>query len=85
MTAEHEKGTADPETWDCIIDNEADIDWHKVLITTDTDFRAARYAFTTAFYPSHEEAMTAMHALVHSIFEEAKNRVESDTSLDTHR
>jgi len=72
----------DMETWDCIIDNEDDIDWDNIIATTEDDFKAGRYAFNSADYATHEEAMEAMRALIHSIAEEAINRVRSNTSLD---
>lgn len=72
----------DMETWDCIIDHEDDIDWDNIIATTEDDFKAGRYAFNSADYATHEEAMEAMRALIHSIAEKAIKRVRSDSSLD---
>ena len=71
----------DMETWDCIIDHEDDIDWDNIIATTEDDFKAGRYAFNSADYATHEEAMLALRAWIHSIAEEAIKRVRSDTSL----
>ena len=72
----------DPNTWDCIIDHEDDIDWENIAATTEDDFNAGRYSFNSADYPTWEEAMKAMDALLHSITEEVINGVRTDTPLD---
>ena len=71
----------DPNTWDCIIDHEDDIDWENIAATTEDDFKAGRYAFSSEDYATHEEAMTAMSAWIDSIFDEVLRRVASNSSL----
>jgi hypothetical protein len=63
--------------WECIIDHEDDIDWDNIIATTEDDFKAGRYAFNSADYATHEEAMAAMRALIHSI---AKGVVERNAA-----
>lgn len=72
----------DPETWDCIIDHEDDIDWENIIATTEDDYKAGRYAFNSADYATDEEAMKAMSDLIDAIAERALKRVAADTSLD---
>ena len=71
----------DMDTWDCIIDHEDDIDWDNIIATTEDDFQAGRYAFNSADYATHEEAMKAMDNFLDSIVEEVKRRVAADSAL----
>lgn len=36
------------------------IDWDEIIASTQDDFLAGRYAFSTADYPTHEEGMAAL-------------------------
>jgi hypothetical protein len=58
-----------------------DIDWDDIIATTEADDRAGRFAFNSDDYPTWEEAMKAMHAMIDEIYERAINRVRS-TPLD---
>jgi hypothetical protein len=62
------------------IDEEGNIDWDDIIATTEADDRAGRFAFNSDDYPTWEEAMKAMHALVDKIWDEALNRVRSTDS-----
>jgi hypothetical protein len=70
----------DPDIWEAIIDHEDDIDWDDIIATTEADDRAGRFAFNSDDYPTWEEAMKAMHALIDQICDEAINRVRSDST-----
>ena len=48
--------------WRCIIDHEDDIDWDYIAATTEADERSGEVAFTSAGYPTHEEALAALRA-----------------------
>jgi hypothetical protein len=74
MTSETEVGTADDVAaaeYDPQVD---DIDFEEIYQSTQADFEAGRYAFNSADYATHEEAMEAMRALIHSIGEEVRRR-----------
>jgi hypothetical protein len=58
------------------------IDWEEIILTTQEDFEAGRYAFNGADYATHEEAMAAMRALIHSIAEKVKRNAASNPPLD---
>ena len=58
------------------------IDWEEILLTTQEDFEAGRYSFNSEDYATHEEAMAAMRALIHSIAEEVKRDAASNAPLD---
>lgn len=74
-------GSDDMDTWDCIIDHEDDIDWENIFDTTEDDFKAGRFAFNSADYATHEDAMRALRDWIHSIAVEAINRVRANASL----
>ena len=82
LVFEQPLGTDELETWDCIIDHEDDIDWENIAATTEDDFKAGRYSFNSADYPTWEEAMKAMNALIHTIAEEAISHARSNPPLD---
>ncbi len=67
---------------DCIIDHEDDVDWNNIIATLEADFRMGGCAFVSEVYDNHEEALKAMDALIDRIFEEAMNRVRSNSLLD---
>jgi hypothetical protein len=72
----------DIEKSDCIIDHEDDVDWNNIITTLEADFRTGGCAFVSEVYDNHEEALKAMDALINRIFEEAMNRVRSNSLLD---
>jgi hypothetical protein len=45
-----------------------DVDWDEIE-ATEEDFRAGRYSFNSADYPSHEAAMEAMKKIIDDILE----------------
>jgi hypothetical protein len=68
--------------WECIIDHEDDIDWDNIAATTEEDFKAGRFAFNGADYPTQEGAMIAMNALIHEIAEQVERDAASNPTLD---
>jgi hypothetical protein len=44
-----------------------EIDLEDIYQSTQADYEAGRYSFNSADYATHEEAMAAMDALIHSI------------------
>jgi hypothetical protein len=68
------------------IEKEYDVDWDEIIATTEDDFRAGRFAFNSADYPSHEAAMEAMRKLIHDIFEKVlRENATAVHSLDAAR
>ena len=55
-------------------DTSEGIDWDEIIATTQDDFLARRFAFNSADYPTHEEAMAAMRRWFESIAEEVERR-----------
>jgi hypothetical protein len=53
-------------------DNSEGIDWDEILASTEDDFQAGRFAFNSADYPNHEEAMKAFDQWLKNIFDEAQ-------------
>jgi hypothetical protein len=51
-------------------DTSLGIDWDEIIATTQDDFLAGRYAFNSEDYPSHEEAMKALHKWFDDIYTE---------------
>jgi hypothetical protein len=72
----------DPETLNRTIAHDDDIDWGDIVATAEADDDAGPYAFNSADYPTHDEAMKALWNWIHSIAEEVRRRVASDASLD---
>jgi hypothetical protein len=58
-------------------DTSEGIDWDEILATTQDDFEAGRFWFNSADYPTHAEAMAALHALIHSVVEEVEREAAS--------
>jgi hypothetical protein len=58
-------------------DNSSGIDWEEIMLTTQEDYEAGRYSFNSQDYATHEEAMAAMRALIHSIAEEVEREAAS--------
>ena len=81
LVFEQPLGTDELEASACIIDHEDDIDWENIAATTEDDFKAGRYAFTSEDYATHEEATAAMSAWIDPIFDEVLRRVASNSSL----
>ncbi len=44
------------------------IDWDEIIASTQDDFEAGRYAFSSADYATDEEAMAALKEWIHAIF-----------------
>lgn len=71
------------EIWNLTGDDDPDgIDWEEIVRTTQDDYEAGRYSFNSEDYATHEEAMAAMRALVHSIALEVEREAASDSPLD---
>jgi hypothetical protein len=67
---------------DCVIEHEDDVDWDNIAATLEADFRAGECAFVSDDYGAHEAVLNAMNVVVDRIYEEAINRVRSDSLLD---
>jgi hypothetical protein len=61
-----------------LTDDDDEIDWAEIIRTTQDDFEAGRYCFNSADYATHEEAMTAMNALIHSIALEVERKIAAE-------
>jgi hypothetical protein len=79
---DHPEDGGDPETWDCILDEEDDIDWDDITAAIENDEDAGELAFNSADYATEEEAMIALRAFIHEIFDEVESNVASDPALD---
>ena len=54
------------------------IDWDEIIARTQDDFEAGRYAFSSADYATHEEAMAALDEWLHAIFVRVLSREVSN-------
>jgi hypothetical protein len=54
-----------------------DFDWNEIVASLEDDDDADECAFDTADYATDEEAMAALEALMHSIYEEVMKRHET--------
>ena len=63
-------------------DTSLGIDWDEILATTEDDFQAGRYAFNSADYPTHEEAMKAFHQWLDDILQEVLRERDAVCSRD---
>ena len=63
-------------------DNSSGIDWEEIILTTQEDYEAGRYCFNSQDYATHEEAMAALSAWIHSIAERVKREAASLPPLD---
>jgi hypothetical protein len=54
------------------------IDWDEIIATTQDDFEAGRYAFSSADYATYEESMAALEAWIHAIFVRVLSREASN-------
>src|SRR5579871_843189 len=61
---------------------EEGIDLEDIIMTTQADYEAGRYAFNSEDYATDEEAMVAMKALIHSIAEKVERERASSPTLD---
>ena len=66
---------------DCIIDHEDVVDWNNIIPTLEDDLRSGKCAFVSEEYDTHEEALKAMDAMIDLIYQEAVNRVRSNSLL----
>jgi hypothetical protein len=66
----------------CVIDHEDDIDWNNIIPSLEADLRSGKCAFVSEVYNTDEEALKAMDAMIDRIFQEAINRVRSNSLLD---
>jgi hypothetical protein len=66
---------------DCIIDHEGVVDWNNIIPTLADDLRSGKCAFVSEEYDTHEEALKAMDAMIDLIYQEAVNRVRSNSLL----
>ena len=66
---------------DCIIDHEDVVDWNNIIPTLEDDLRSGKCAFVSEGYDTHEEALKAMDAMIDLIYQEAVNRVRSNSLL----
>ena len=54
------------------------IDWDEIIASTQDDFEAGRYAFSSADYATDEEAMAALDEWINAIFVRVLNREVSN-------
>lgn len=66
-------------------DTSLDIDWDEIIATTQDDFLAGRYAFNSEDYPTHEEAMKALHKWFDDIYEEVMREWDAVRPRDAAR
>jgi hypothetical protein len=66
------------EIWNLDGDDDPEgIDWEEIILTTQEDVEAGRYAFNSEDYATDEEAMAALHAWIHSIAERVEREAAS--------
>jgi hypothetical protein len=70
------------EMSDCTLDEEDEIDWDDIAAATEEDEESGELAFNSADYATEEEAMNALRAFIHEIFEEVERDAASDPALD---
>jgi hypothetical protein len=64
-------------------DNSEGIDWDEIIATTQDDVLAGRFAFNSADYPTHEEAMVALDAYLEGILKRVMNRLCAENPTST--
>ena len=74
--------TDDAGSWDCITDPDDDVDWEEVVAAIEEDEDSEELAFNSADYPTEEEAMHALRAFIHEIFEEVERDAALEPALD---
>jgi hypothetical protein len=74
--------TEDAGGWDCITDSDDDVDWDEVVAAIEEDEDSEELAFNSADYPTEEEAMHALRAFIHEIFEEVERDAALESALD---
>ena len=66
-------------------DNSEGIDWDEIIASTQDDFLAGRFAFNSADYPTHEEAMKGLDQWFQNIFDEVmRDRDAARTAISPH-
>jgi hypothetical protein len=77
-------GSYDPCHPDNIEDRRYDpddgIDWEEIILTTQEDFEAGRYAFNSQDYATHEEAMAALDVWLDGIVEQVEREAAASLS-----
>jgi hypothetical protein len=64
-------------------DNESDgLEWEEIILTTQEDFEAGRYSFSSEGYATDEETIAAVGAWIHRLAEETWRGAASVSSLD---
>jgi hypothetical protein len=72
----------DYEMSECTADEEDEIDWDEVVAAIEEDSDSEELAFNSADYPTEVEAMVALRAFIHEIFEEVERDAALDSALD---
>jgi hypothetical protein len=75
----------DPDDYDlsdCTLDREDQIDWDEIVAATEEKENSEELAFNSADYATEEEAIVALRAFIHEIFEEVERDAASDPALD---
>jgi hypothetical protein len=72
----------DYEMSECPADEEDEIDWDEVVAAIEEDSDSEELAFNSADYPTEVEAMVALRAFIHEIFEEVERDAALDSALD---
>jgi len=78
-------GSYDPCAPDNIVarryDNESDgLEWEEIILTTQEDVEAGRYAFNSQDYATHEEAMAALDTWLDAKVAEAEREAAASIS-----
>ena len=63
-------------------DTSEGIDWDEIIATTQDDWVARRFWFSSTDYPTHEAAMAALEKLVLAIAEDVEHEVATESSCD---
>ena len=66
-------------------DASTDLDWDEIIATTQDDWEAGRYCFSTEDYATHEEGMVALRQWVRTITEEVLDEAASATQVAASR
>ena len=64
------------------LDEEDEIDWDEIVAAIEEDGNSEELAFNSADYPTEVEAMVALRAFIHAIFEEVDRDAALDLALD---
>jgi hypothetical protein len=66
-------------------DTSEGIDWDDIIATTQDEFEAGDYAYSTEDYATEEEAMAALKRFIHQACEEGRRAATASPSTDTAR